>query len=199
MNNFKKLIAGVLLASVAVTAIVPVASAAEGKGQIKSNKNAVERTVGFSANNNDRLDTLIAAVTCEYFEGAVVELLATAEPITIFAPTNYAFRKLGQALELGAAGLNTDNVCSVDKLLGEGTLLDILSYHVFAGDKIWYKEAKAARGGEIEMFNEALAEIAGSGNVVTWAGGEVKVKNIRSANAIIHVVDEVGLPPAEVK
>ena len=27
------------------------------------------RVVGFSANNNDRLDTLIAAVTCEYFDG----------------------------------------------------------------------------------------------------------------------------------
>jgi len=192
---FKKLMAGVLLASVAVTAIVPVVSAdAEGKGQVKSNKNAVERVVGFSANNNDRLDTLIAAVTCEYFDGAVVELLATAEPITIFAPTNYAFRKLGQALELGQAGINTENVCSVDTLLGEGVLFEVLSYHVFAGDKIWYKDAKAARGGSIEMFNKQDADIGGSGSTVTWAEGEVKVKNIRSANAIIHVVDEVGLP-----
>ena len=95
--------------------------------------------------------------------------------------------------------MNADNVCSVDSLLGEGTLFDILSYHVFAGDKIWYKEAKAARGGSIEMFNEELAAIGGSGDVVTWAGGEVKVKNIRSSNAIIHVVDEVGLPPSVVK
>jgi uncharacterized surface protein with fasciclin (FAS1) repeats len=195
---FKKLVAGVLLASVALTAIVPAASAAEGKGQIKSNKNAVDRVVGFSANNDGRLDTLIAAVTCEYFEGDVVELLATASPITIFAPTNYAFRKLGQGLGLGQAGVNASNVCSVDSLLGEGTLLDILSYHVFAGDKIWYKEAKAARGGSIEMFNGDLAAIGGSGNVVTWDGGTVKVKNIRSSNAIIHVVDEVGLPPPPV-
>ena len=39
---FKKLIAGVLLASVALSAIAPVASAnAEGKGQVKSNKDFV--------------------------------------------------------------------------------------------------------------------------------------------------------------
>ncbi len=189
---FKKLIAGVLLASVAATAIVPAVSAApESKGQVKSGKNAVERVVGYSANNNDRLATLITAVTCDYFDGAVVNLLATADPITIFAPTNYAFRKLGSALDI-PGGLTSDNVCTVD----EKALYDILAYHVFGDAKIWYKQAKAARGGEITMFNGAPAAIVGSGEVVTWDGGEVKVKNIRSKNAIIHVVDEVGLPPA---
>ena len=193
---FKKLMAGVLLASLAITAIAPVASAAEGKGQIKSNKNAVERVVGFSANNNDRLDTLIAAVTCEYFDGAVVDLLATSENITIFAPTNYAFRKLGRAVGV-KDGLTPANVCSVDELLGEGTLLAVLSYHVFGDAKVWYKQAKAARGGELTMFDGNTAAIGGKGQKVTWAGGEVKVKNIRSKNALIHVVDEVGLPPLD--
>lgn len=192
---YKKFIAGVLLASVALTAIVPTASAAEGKGQIKSNKNAVERVVGFSANNDGRLDTLVAAVTCDYFNGEIVDVLANADPITIFAPTNYAFRKLGKALDV-KGGLTPENVCTVDSLLGEGTLATVLQYHVFVGDKIWYKEAKAARGSSIPMAIGLPAAIGGSGQTVTWAGGEVKVKNIRSSNAIIHVVDEVGLPPA---
>ena len=191
---FRKLIAGVLLASVGLTAVVPAVSAApESKGQVKSNKNAVERIVGFSANNDDRLSTLITAVTCDYFEGAVAELLATAEPITIFAPTNYAFRKLGRALGV-KGGLTPENVCTVDSLLEEGALLDVLSYHVFDGGKVWYKDAKAARGTSITMLNGAPADIGGSGEIVTWAAGEVVVKNIRSANAIIHVVDEVGTP-----
>jgi len=193
---FKKLIAGVLLASVALTAVVPAVSAApESKGQIKSNKNAVERIVGFSAYNNDRLDTLIAAVTCDYFEGAVAELLATADPITIFAPTNSAFRKLGKALGV-KGGLTPKNVCTVDSLLGKGALLEVLSYHVYGDGKIWYKQAKAARGTSITMLNDAPAAIGGSGQIVTWDGGEVKVKNIRSKNALIHVVDAVGVPPA---
>jgi uncharacterized surface protein with fasciclin (FAS1) repeats len=191
---YKKLIAGVLLASVALTAVVPAVSAApESKGQVKSNKNAVERVVGYSANNNDRLSTLIAAVTCDYFNGDVAALLASADPITIFAPTNYAFRKLGNALGV-KGGLTPQNVCTVDELLGEGTLLTVLQYHVYGEGKVWYKQAKAARGAEIEMLNGDLAAIGGSGAIVTWAGGEVKVKNIRSANAIIHVVDAVGVP-----
>ena len=79
---FKKLVAGVLLASVALTAVVPAVSAApESKGQVKSGKNAVERIVGYSANNNDRLDTLIAAVTCDYFGGDFVDVLSTAEQV----------------------------------------------------------------------------------------------------------------------
>jgi uncharacterized surface protein with fasciclin (FAS1) repeats len=191
MNKFKQLVASVVIASVAAMALAPVAGAAvESKGQIKSNKDAVERIVGFSSYNRDRLDTLIAAVTCDYFEGDIVEVLSTADPITIFAPTNYAFRKLGRALEV-PGGLTPENVCS----LPAETLGNVLQYHVFAGDKIWYKEAKAARGASIKMFNGAPAAIGGSGQKVTWAGGEVKVKNIRSSNAIIHVVDEVGVPP----
>ena len=191
MNKFKQLVASVVIASVAAMAIAPVAGAAvESKGQIKSNKDAVERIVGFSSFNNDRLDTLIAAVTCDYFNGEFVEVLSTADPITIFAPTNYAFRKLGRALDV-QGGLTPDNVCS----LPSETLSTVLQYHVFAGDKIWYKEAKAARGASIDMFSGDPAAIGGSGQQVTWAGGNVKVKNIRSSNAIIHVVDEVGVPP----
>lgn len=191
MFKIKSLLASAVIAAVALTAIAPVTSAAvESKGQIKSNKDAVSRIVGFSSYNNDRLDTLIAAVTCDYFDGEFVDVLSTASPITIFAPTNYAFRKLGKALGV-KGGLTPANVCT----LPEATLSNVLQYHVFAGDKIWYKEAKAARGGSIQMFLGLPAAIGGSGEKVTWAGGEVKVKNIRSKNAIIHVVDEVGLPP----
>lgn len=195
MTKFRQLVAGLVLASVAAMAFAPAAGATvESKGQIKSSKDAVSRVVGFSENNRGRLDTLIAAVTCDYFEGTVAETLATADPITIFAPTNYAFRKLGKALGV-RDGLTPENVCTVDELLGDGTLAKVLTYHVFVGDKIWYKEAKAARGASIDMFSGDSAAIGGSGQKVTWAGGEVKVKNIRSRNAIIHVVDEVGVPP----
>lgn len=188
----KKFMASVLMASLALTVAAPAVSAgAEGKGQIKSGKNAVERIVGYSANNRDRLDTLIAAVTCDSLGGAVVDLLANSDKITVFAPTNYAFRKLGRALNLPDR-LDASNVCD----LGAGTLTEVLSYHVFGDGKVWYKQAKAARGGSIEMLNGDEAAIGGSGKHVTWAGGNVKVKNIRSSNAIIHVVDEVGVPPS---
>lgn len=194
---FKKLIAGVLLASVALTAIVPVASAAaEGKGQIKSNKNGVERLVGFSDNNRDRLSTLITAATCEYHNGAVTDLIATTDKLTLFAPTNYAFRKLGQSLGLGRAGINSSNVCAVDKVLGvDGALFTILGYHVVT-PKVWYKQAKAARGVSIPMFTKELAEITGFGNGVRIDGAKVVVKNVRSENVVMHVISDVMIPPS---
>ena len=105
-------------------AIAPVAGAAvESKGQIKSNKDAVERIVGFSSYNRDRLDTLIAAVTCDYFEGAVVEVCS--RPLTPSPssrpPTTPSASWAGPSSVPG--GLTPENVCSVDSLLGEGTLL----------------------------------------------------------------------------
>ena len=201
MFNLKKMLAGVLLASVALATIAPAASAIESKGQIKSGKDAVSRIVGFSDNNRDRLDTLIAAVTCEQFEGEVVELLATTDKLTIFAPTNYAFRKLGRQLDqlldlgLGRNGLTAANVCAVDDLLGEGTLFTILGYHVTT-PKIWYKQAKAARGADIPMFTGELARVSGKRETVRIDGAEVVVKNIRSKNAITHVINEVMVPPS---
>jgi uncharacterized surface protein with fasciclin (FAS1) repeats len=198
---FKKVMASVLLASLALTAFAPVAAGAEAKGQVKSNKDAVSRIVGYSSFNNDRLDTLIAAVTCEQFEGDVVELLANTDKITIFAPTNYAFRKLGRQLDqlldlgLGKDGLTAQNVCAVDSLLGEGTLFTILGYHVTT-PKIWYKQAKAARGATIDMFTGEPAAITGQRDVVRVDGAKVVVKNIRSKNAITHVISDVMIPPS---
>jgi uncharacterized surface protein with fasciclin (FAS1) repeats len=202
MLKLKTLIASAVIATVALTAIAPVTSAAiESKGQIKSNKDAVARIVGYSQNNNDRLDTLIAAVTCSQFDGAVVELLATSDKITVFAPTNYAFRKLGRQLDelldlgLGRNGITAANVCAVDDLLGEGTLFTILGYHVTT-PKIWYKQAKAARGAEIPMLTGELAAISGTRDVVRIDGAKVVVKNIRSKNALIHVINDVMVPPS---
>jgi uncharacterized surface protein with fasciclin (FAS1) repeats len=190
-----------MVAALALTAFAPAAGAVESKGQIKSNKDAVSRIVGFNANSGGRLDTLIAAVTCDQFEGDVAELLATTDGITVFAPTDYAFRKLGRTLDgllglgLGKDGLTAANVCAVDDLLGEGTLFTILGYHVTT-PKIWYKQAKAARGASIPMLTGELAEISGRNDVVRIDGATVVVRNIRAKNAIVHVVNEVMIPPS---
>lgn len=193
---FKKLMTGVLLASLAITAAVPAVNAdAEGKGQIKSNKDVVERLVGFNSYNDGRLDTLIAAVTCDYFGGAVVDTLVNADRITLFAPTDYAFRKLGRSVGV-KGGVTPANVCRFDELIGrDGDLEQILLHHVHADQKLWCKRLKGRRGTNITMLDGQRDAIGGTGSTVSWVDGTMKVKNIRSSNAIVHVVDEVGLPP----
>lgn len=201
-GTFKRLMASVLVASLATAAFAPVAGAAfvEPKGQIKSNKDVVTRIANFSENNRGRLDTLVAAVTCDQFEGAIVDTLVNADKVTVFAPTNYAFAKLGRQLDrlldlgIGKQGLTPANVCAVDTLLGKGTLETILTYHVTT-PKIWYGQALKARGGELTMLSGEKASVTGAGNRVKVDGQFVRVKNIRSGNGITHVLSGVMIPP----
>lgn len=204
MFKIKKLMASVLVASFAITALAPATAGAafvESKGQIKSNKDVVTRIVNFSQNNRNRLDTLIAAVTCEQFDGAIVKTLQEAPKVTVFAPTNYAFAKLGRQLDkalglgLGPDGITKDNVCAVDSLLGEGTLATILTYHVTT-PKIWYGQALRARGAELTMLSGEKALVSGAGQRVKIDGQFVRVKNIRSGNGITHVISGVMVPPS---
>lgn len=205
MLKFKKLMASVLVASFAITAFAPATAGAafvEPKGQIKSNKDVVTRIVNYSGNNRDRLSTLIAAVTCKQFEGTIVSTLVNADKVTVFAPTNFAFAKLGRQLDkaldlgLGPAGITAANVCAVDDVLGiKGALADILTYHVTT-PKIWYGQALKARGSKIEMLSGEKAFVGGSFNRVKVDGQFVRVKNIRSGNGITHVISGVMVPPS---
>jgi uncharacterized surface protein with fasciclin (FAS1) repeats len=182
----KKILPSVLLASVALTAIVPAASAAP-------TKNIVEKAIAVNAATG-QFDTVLTAATCEYLDGAVVDILVSPDK-TLFAPTDFAFRQLGQALGLGKAGLNPSNVCSVDSLLGDGTLLTILGYHVIDG-RVAYRDAVAAIGGKVQMLLGGKARITGTPRFVRIDSALITVKNVRATNGFIHVVNKVLTPPA---
>jgi transforming growth factor-beta-induced protein len=183
---FKKLMAGVLLATLAVTAFASVASAAP-------TKDIVAKAIAVNARTG-QFDTVLTAATCGYFGGAVVDILTSPDK-TLFAPTDLAFKKLGQALGLGKAGLNPSNVCSVDSLLGDGTLLTILGYHVIDG-RVAYRDAVAAIGTKVPMLLGGKAKITGTPAHLRIDGALIIVKNVRATNGFIHVVNKVLLPPA---
>lgn len=184
---FKKLMAGVVLAAVAVTAIVPATvSAAPGTTIVDKAISVNSRTGSF--------DTLLTAATCPALNGAVVDVLSSPDK-TLFAPTDAAFRRLGAALGLGNAGLNPGNVCSVDSLLGDGTLLDILAYHVIDG-KVNAKTATAAVGSKVEMLNGDKAAITDRGGKLRIDDAIILATDIRAGTqGIIHVIQKVMLPP----
>ena len=192
---FKKLIAGALLATLALSALAPVAAAAEPASKGKPTVDAVTRLVNFSANNNNQLSTLITAATCDYFGGAIADTLKTAKH-TLFAPRNAAFRDLGVALGLGDAGINASNVCKVDEVLKvDGALATILTYHVYAEGKVGFDKAKSLRGATVAMLSKEEAKIGGQKDVVKIAGAKVIRPNIRSKNAVMHTVNKVMVPP----
>jgi uncharacterized surface protein with fasciclin (FAS1) repeats len=181
-----KITAGLLLATLALAALAPTAAAAA------PTKDIVEKAIEVN-DATRKFDTLLTAATCSYLGTTVTDILASPNK-TLFAPTDRAFKRLGEALGL-AGGLRPANVCDVDSLLGAGTLLTILGYHVI-DDSVSYREAKALRGSKVEMLLGGKAKIRGAGPVVTIDGALVIVRNVRATNGYIHVVNRVLTPPA---
>ena len=176
-------LARTLLAALALTVAVPaVASAAE------PDKNIVEKAVAVNA-NLPIFDTLITAATCG--DGAIANALATADDITLFAPTDWAFVKLGRELGLGKAGLNPGNVCTLPKAVLE----DVLKYHVYAEGAVRYGQAVRLAPITLTMLNEDDARLRGTFWNLRIDGARIILPNVRASNGIIHVVAEVMTPP----
>ena len=138
---FRKMIAGLVLASLALTVAAP--AMATGGENIVERAMQVNRLTG-------SFDTLLAAATCTSFNGAIVDALDGPEERTLFAPTDRAFGKLG---------LNPHNVCKAD-LSALGGLGNVLAYHVFDG-KVSYRTAVSLIGRSVPMLNGDLAAITG--------------------------------------
>lgn len=131
--------------------------------------------------------TLLAAATCEAFDGAVVAILTGSDKVTLFAPTDGAF---------SALGLNPGNVCETPDLLV------ILGYHVTDGRRFAnslfnkngnWKEVDMLFGGSVTTYvagNPAMATIEDNN------GGQSTVAsaNINASNGVIHVINAVLIP-----
>ena len=124
------------------------------------------------AGNPDEFNTLVQAVVA----AGLVETLKGDGPFTVFAPTDEAFAKLGVDLSM----------------LSKEELTDILLYHVVAGSvrstDLEDGFVKTAGGYSIQVSTESGAMI-NSARVIQ--------ADIEATNGVIHVIDEVLLPPSE--
>jgi len=135
--------------------------------------------VGTAASNNPVLTTLVTAVT----EANLVDTLNSAEELTVFAPTDCAFAALDPAtLEAALADPS-------------GLLTQVLGFHVLT-QRLSAEELAA--GGSFETFTGETLEIAAEGDTVTVGGGQatVLVPDIQTANATVHLIDTVMIPPS---
>ena len=135
--------------------------------------------VGTAASNNPVLTTLTAAVT----EAGLVDTLNTAESLTVFAPTDCAFAALDPA---------TMDAAMADPT---GLLTQVLGFHVVAGQQL--SAEQLAGETSLETFSGGMLPIEASGDEITLNGGQatVVVPDIRTANATVHLIDGVMLPP----
>jgi transforming growth factor-beta-induced protein len=135
--------------------------------------------VATAASSNPVLTTLVTAVG----EAGLVDTLNSAPALTVFAPTDCAFAALDPA--------------TLDAALADptGLLTQVLGFHVVPGEQL---DAAALAGmTEVTTFSGATLPISVEGDTVTVGDGQaqVVVPDIQTANATVHLIDNVMLPP----
>jgi transforming growth factor-beta-induced protein len=136
--------------------------------------------VATAASSNPVLTTLVTAVT----EADLVDTLNSADAVTVFAPTDCAFAALDPA--------------TLDAALADptGLLTQVLGFHVVAGQRLSSEDL--ANVDELETFTGATLPVESEGDTITVGGGQaqVVVPDIQTANATVHLIDHVMVPPA---
>ncbi|GAA4459468.1 hypothetical protein GCM10023189_33210 [Nibrella saemangeumensis] len=136
------------------------------------------------AQTNPNLSLLVAAV--RRGGAAVLNALSTsANPLTVFAPTNAAFQAAGYA--------DTTAINRADA----ATLQNILTYHVVNGRVF----SPFYTTGRVTTLQGGTAAVTVSGNAVTILGSgngtsaaNVTQPDMMATNGVIHVIDRVLLP-----
>jgi len=118
----------------------------------------------------------------------LAEALSTTENITVFAPTDAAFKTL--LADLGATSLNDIPVA---------TLTNILLYHVI-GSKAMSTDLSSGYFPTLSKYGENYISmyINTNGGVSINKNTKVTTADISAKNGVIHVVDKVILPPSVV-
>ncbi|GAA4271269.1 hypothetical protein GCM10022258_05620 [Aquimarina gracilis] len=121
------------------------------------------------------LSTLVSALQ----SADLVDALSGEGPFTVFAPTNAAFEAL-------------------DAIPSGDALTEVLLYHVAEGkftaeDLIQGETVTTLQGDEVTI------EVDGDGNVILNGSIKVMTANIEASNGIIHVIEGVLLPPADLQ
>jgi uncharacterized surface protein with fasciclin (FAS1) repeats len=122
--------------------------------------------------------TLAAAATAAEY----LDVLANAGPLTVFAPTNAAFDKLPEG--------------TVEDLLkpeNKETLIRIIQFHASPGT---FKGDLLKDGQQLFMASGHYVgvEVKDDG---TYVNGSKIMATIDASNGVVHVVEDVFLPPAE--
>jgi uncharacterized surface protein with fasciclin (FAS1) repeats len=133
----------------------------------------VETAIAVNADNGE-FSTLIAAVVA----ADLVDFLNGNRQLTVFAPTDAAFAKLG---------LNAGNIGTLPK----ADLKNILKYHVTSGRR---DSGSVVGADRIRMLNGGFIKPSVSGGDAFVNQSKIVAANIKTSNGIIHVIDTVLLP-----
>lgn len=138
------------------------------------------RTIVEAAVDAGKFNTLVAAVKA----AGLAETLSGKGPFTVFAPTDDAFAKLPKG--------------TVEELLkpeNKGKLTSILTYHVVSGS---VKAAEALKLDFATTVEGGALRIESGKDGATVDGAKIVMTDIECTNGIIHVIDTVVMPRADI-
>ncbi|MBD0267248.1 MAG: fasciclin domain-containing protein [Cyanobacteria bacterium Co-bin8] len=152
----------------------PAVTPAEGTGTSDTASRTIAEITSFD-NSFSTLNTAIEAAGLE-------DTLNGDGPYTVFAPTNEAFEAIPAATR--------------ERLLApenQDALAQVLSYHVLAQDL----PASQIQAGEVETISgQSLnVEVDSGTQAVNVNNARVVQPDVQASNGVIHVVDQVILPP----
>ncbi len=132
-----------------------------------------------TAAGSEQHTTLVAAVKA----AGLTDALSNAGPFTVFAPTNVAFDKLPKG-----------TVENLLKPANKADLSDILEYHTYVGS---LNTNLLRDGQEFEQVNAQKIRISKQGDKIFVNENAEIIATIPTANGIIHVINNVLLPPGK--
>ena len=176
-----------LIALLAILTLVAAACSAADATEETTTTTAAETTTTTEAEMMDEtivdvavgggFNTLATALQA----AGLVETLQGDGPFTVFAPTDEAFAALPEG--------------ALDGLLADPeALAQVLTYHVVAGkvlatDVVGLETAPTVQGEDIAITIEG-------GNVILNGAATVVTTDVMASNGVIHVIDQVILPPS---
>ena len=134
------------------------------------------KTIVDIAASDSNFETLVTAVKA----AGLVETLSGDGPFTLFAPTNEAFAALPKG--------------TLEKLLkpeNKEALQKVLTYHVVSGAVA----STDLKSGDVDTVEGSSVNVKVKGNSISVNKSKVTKADIKASNGIIHVIDQVLLPP----
>jgi uncharacterized surface protein with fasciclin (FAS1) repeats len=191
----RRLIVAALAASLMLVGVAPAATAAPNRAPAPGDATIAETVVASSQDDPAEFTLLLAAL--EYT--GLTTVFTGGGQYTVFAPTDAAFLALVNDLAplLDPEVLAADGpFAAIDDLLGEGTVANVLLYHVTEGRRAANSVVPPRMDRSITTLLGASFSVDRTGTITDLAGQEVAIvaPNISARNGIIHVVDTVLLP-----
>ena len=158
----------ILFAALFIACSIPINASAGPSDDIPTNAQG-------TGVHNTLVDLLVIA--------DLVTTLESAGPFTVFAPTDQAFADAG----IDPANFNTQEEIEV--------LTDILLYHVVSGE---VESGDLSDGMSAPAVNTDPLLFSVNNAAVKVNDASVTTADVTSSNGVIHVIDQVLLPPVDV-